>query len=118
MANINFDVEEFICESPILTSVVYTGIRYIFEFSYTSQGDYYYTFDPTTEIQIWYQTDGQSTWYQVSPPLNALPFNANGYEIDLLNYVPEPKGVTIFKIILINNAGCNNESNTIDVTVN
>lgn len=116
MGNINFDVEEFICESPILTSVVYTGIRYIFELSYTSQGDYYYTFDPTTEIQIWYQTDGQPTWYQVSPPSNP-PFNANGYEIDLINYVPEPTVVTIFKIILINNAGCSNESNTIDVMV-
>lgn len=59
MANININIEEFQCEKPIITNLIYKpGSEKEFIISFTSLGDYYQTFDPSTTIEMFYSVDG------------------------------------------------------------
>ena len=108
MGNINFNISEFICESPVLTSVVYTGVRYEFILNWTSQGSYYNTFDPTTVVQLWINVNGIGWQYYSDVPYDGINWTNNFLSNN-------PKTSISFKLIIIN-SGCNNESNIVSLT--
>ena len=81
MANININVNEFLCEEP----VVY-DLKYLFEaenvylVSWTSQGNYYQsTVDPGTIVELWYSVNGEP--FELHPA-NPTPFDAVDFELN------------------------------------
>ena len=111
MANIIFDVAPFICETPIFTSVTYTGTRYQFNLDWTSLGDYYLTFDPTTTITLYVDIyDEYGVFIQTNTVFSdQSSFNMTGVLVNTLDYVPSlsAKNRVVFRLLLTN-AGCNN----------
>lgn len=113
MANINISVDAFVCETPIINSVTYTGTRYEFVFSWSSKGDYYSTFDNTTLMHFYVDLyhEGDTTPYHSGQASQPVPFNTNDYTINVLDYnsLFSGKDRVVFTLQLVN-TGCNNST--------
>jgi hypothetical protein len=112
MSTININIGEFICEPPIFNSVTYTGTRWIFELDWSSQGSFYSSFDPTTNLSLSIQIVEISSSIivysnEVDP---SVPFNINNYQIDISDFYSgfNDKYRITFILNLTNEVGCNN----------
>ena len=81
MSNININIEEFQCESPIITNLNYVvQSEKEFTISYTSLGAIYQAnVDPLTTIEMWYSVDG-GTLIQYNA--TTLQFNETNLVVD------------------------------------
>lgn len=110
--DVNINVNAFQCTPPIFDSVVYTNARYIFDLSWSSEGDYYATLDPTTnmslEMEIIEISNGQTVLTEVINP--SVAFDMSLFSLDILEYYPGfgTKYSVTFKLVLTNNIGCDN----------
>lgn len=111
MGNIIFNVAEFICENPVIQNVTWSGIRYIFDTDWTSQGNYYSSFDPTTNMELSMDIIEVSNSNIVFSGVidNSVPFNAIDYQFDVLDFYPgfSDKYQITLKL-KITNQGCDN----------
>lgn len=118
MASIVFDVEQFICETPVFTGVTYTGTRYEFDLNWFSQGSYYSTFDPTTNIALTVDiyelnTTNLVTSFSIDP---SAPFDGNHYMVNILDYLPSHSNKdTIVFTLTLTSTGCTNNVTTYTV---
>lgn len=111
MANIVINVEALQCEAPIVTNSSWSGIRYVFNVDWTSQGAYYSTIDPTTNLELSIEireTIPDILVYSgiIDP---SAPFDATGYQFNVLDYYGGFSGkyTLILKLNLTSNATCN-----------
>lgn len=85
------EVDEFKCEAPIVKNTSWSGIRYIFNVDYESNGEDYILLDPTTNLELSIEVKETATntvvYTGVINP--SAPFNANNYQFDVLDYYPE-----------------------------
>ena len=102
MAKININIGEFVCEAPVFNSVVYLGGHYPFELTWTSEGDYYTTFDPNTVMVLHLKLvePGVGIIFDQDIDIDA-PFNANQYPVDLFDYNFSTKYEITFTLTLI-----------------
>ena len=111
MGDIIINVDEFICESPVIKDVTWNGIRYEFEVDWTSQGTYYSTFDPTTTMELSmdiYEVSNNTLQYS-GIIASGVPFDADNYLFDVLDYFPSFSGkYQIHLKLKITNSGCDN----------
>lgn len=84
---INLNVAAIVCESPIINSVTYTGVRYKFLLEWGSQGDYYFLLDNTTTMDLTMIIEDTVSGGVVHTSIfQFVPFNTNNYTIDVLDY--------------------------------
>lgn len=82
MANIIFNLDEFICESPIIGDTFRQAGEW--RFNWTSQWDLYSSYGMVTNIQLFYSGDGQP---EVEYTNQNIPTNANNFVInDIINF--------------------------------
>lgn len=88
--NIIFNVAELQCVAPTIISTSWTGIRYVFNVDWTSNGDEYHNIDPTTNLELSMDIIEVATSTTVfSGVINAsVPFIATGYQFDAYDYYP------------------------------
>lgn len=114
MSEININIGEFICEPPIITNVIYTGTRYIFRLFWNSEGDFYQTFDPSTNLSLGIEiveiSNSQVVYSNTTHP--TVPFNESGFQIDIMDYFPSfgNKYRLTFRLDLTSDSGCNNST--------
>lgn len=117
MPDININMGQFVCQSPIINNVTFSGTRYIFNLNWSSQGQYYSTIDPTTtmrlEMEIKEIANSQIVYSEIIDP-NA-DFNNLNYVINIYDYYDafSNKYSVTFKLTLINEIGCNNTTSYI-----
>jgi hypothetical protein len=111
MADIIININEFICEDPIITDVTWNGIRYEFLVDWTSQGAYYSTFDPSTTMELSmdiYETSNNILQYS-GVIATGVPFDVNDYMFNVLDYYPTfSSKYQIHLKLKITNSGCDN----------
>lgn len=111
MANIIINVEALQCEAPIVTNSSWSGIRYVFNVDWTSKGSYYSTIDPTTNLELSIEiretVPNTLVYSGVIDP--SAPFDATGYQFDVLDYYSGFSGkyTLILVLNLTSNAACN-----------
>lgn len=111
MSNIIINVDAFMCEDPIIKSVSYTGTRYIFSVTWTSNGEYYSTFEPTTNLELSVdmydtQTSTLVQSYVINP---SAPFDATDYQFNMFDYYNDfSSKFQIYVKLKITNSVCNN----------
>lgn len=110
MGNITISVDQIICEAPVFTNVTYTGVRFEYLLSWTSMGDYYFSFDNTATMSLVIQlyAPGQTTPYftgLVNPP---IAFNAVDFSVNILDYDANysPKDTIVFTLMLTGENSC------------
>lgn len=111
MANIIINVEALQCQAPEVTNSSWSGIRYVFNIDWNSKGDEYSIIDPTTNLELSIEireTIPNTIVYQGVIDASA-PFNATGYQFDVLDYTQTFSGkyTLILKLNLTSNAACN-----------
>jgi hypothetical protein len=114
MANIIINVDELICEDSIVTNSSWSGIRYVFNVDWTSKGDEYSIFDPTTNLQLSIEIRETipNTIVYSGVIDNSAPFDATGYQFNVLDYYTGFSGkYTLILILdLTSNAACNEQT--------
>jgi len=111
MANININVGAIVCENPVFTNVVATATRFEYLISWTSEGDYYYSFDDTAimslQIQLYHPL--QTVPYYTGYVGGSIDFNMIDLPVNILDYEGEysPKDSIVFTLILSGVNSCN-----------
>lgn len=116
MGSIHINVDEFVCITPVFTNVSYTGTRYEFDLNWTSQGDYYHTFDPTTTITLYMDLyDDAGNFLQTYTVLTGQYFNMSHYLVNTLTYDPSVnnKNRVVFRLTL-SSTDCVNNTAVVD----
>lgn len=116
MANIIFNVEELLCEAPVVTHSEWTGTRYEFRVDWTSIGDYLATFDPTVRMEagiIIYQNTVTPPQFEYQGVIDSnAPFNVSGYTFNVVDYFASfySKYDLYLTLKLISDGSCNEET--------
>lgn len=98
MSNINFNVEQLVCDKPVITDAhgVFGKENY-YSVSWTSNGDYLNLVDPIVTVELWFSIDGGP--FQ-SYSGNAVPYNYTDLEINFNSIGIPANGVTfVIKMI-------------------
>src|SRR5690606_11374934 len=102
-------VEAFQCEDPVFTSVQYTGTRYEFSLGWTSNGNQYFDYDPSTTITLYMDIYDEAGNFQQTEEIftDQTSFDMNDYLVNLLNYndTLSSKNRVVFRLKLTGN-GC------------
>lgn len=102
MANINLTVDALVCQPPVINSIEYGGSKYVMNFNWNSEGDYYNTFMNTQMILRMEIFDPVNQVYSSNIDTNA-PFDTTTYSINILDYYPNFSSVyrVVFTLLLV-----------------
>lgn len=108
MSSINFNVEQLVCNNPVITDAHgEVGYENFYSVSWTSDGVYLNSVDPTVVMSLWFSIDGGIFQeYSGNPvPFNQtnLLINFNDIEIPLSGVTFEIRMTTPFCGTLISN---------------
>jgi hypothetical protein len=85
-----FNVSELQCIPPNITNTSWTGIRYVFDVDWTSNGNEYHSIDPTTNLELSMTIVEVATSTTVFSGVidSSVPFITTGYQFDAYDYYP------------------------------
>ena len=115
MGNIIINVDELICEAPIVLHSEWTGIRYVFSVDYSSIGDQLAIFDPTVRMELSitiYQNTTTPPQFEYTGVIDSnAPFDATGYTFNVVDYFPtfSSKFDLYLTLKLISDESCNEQ---------
>lgn len=111
MANIIINAAALICQAPVFTHTEWTGSRYIFSVDWTSNGVYYSTIDPTTnlELSIVIVQTATGTIDYTGIIQASVSFSATGYTFNIWDFFPNfsDKYTITLSLKLTSQAACN-----------
>lgn len=91
MGKIVINAQQLQCDSPVISDVTWNGVRYVFLTDWTSQGDYYLSLDPSTNMELSMEISDAQTSVVVFTGIidSSAPFNATDYQFDVFDYYPD-----------------------------